>query len=169
MRLVVPALALAVTACLAGPAVAQIIGQAGQDALENARSGTVVQWRNPDDGASGTFVPKPAFQDAGGQICREFQQTVTIGGQQQQAWGTACRQSDGSWKLQRAATADNPPPAPRFVPAQAPVVVYAPPPPVIYTYPPYYYPPGYYYARPYYSSSVYIGIGGGRHRHHGHW
>jgi len=170
MRLAVPALALAATVSLALPAAAQIIGQAGQDALENARSGTVVQWRNPDDGATGTFVPKPAFQDASGQICREFQQTVTIGSQQQQAWGMACRQGDGSWKLQRAATADSPPPAPRFVPAPAPVVVYAPPPPVIYDYPPVYYPPGYYYRRPYYSSSIYIGIGGGRrHHHHGRW
>jgi len=149
MRLAVPALALAATVSLALPAAAQIIGQAGQDALENARSGTIVQWRNPDDGATGTFVPKPAFQHASGQICRECQ---------------------GSWKLQRAATADSPPPAPRFVPAPAPVVVYAPPPPVIYDYPPVYYPPGYYYRRPYYSSSIYIGIGGGRrHHHHGRW
>ena len=92
MRLAAPALALVAAVSLAVPAGAQIIGQAGQDALENARSGTVVQWRNPDDGATGSFVPKPAFQDAGGQICREFQQTVTIGSQQQQAWGMACRQ-----------------------------------------------------------------------------
>jgi len=168
MKILVP---LAAALALGSPAFAQSIGTAGQDALENARSGTVVQWRNPDDGTSGAFVPKPAFQDATGQICREFNQTVTIGGQSQQAWGTACRQSDGSWKLQRAAV-DTPPPQPRFVPAPAPVTVYAPPPPVIYTYPPPYYPPGYYYARPYYSSGVVIRLGGGhrhRHHHHRHW
>ena len=148
---------------------AQILNSAGQDALENARSGTVVQWRNPDEGTSGAFVPKPAFQSADGQICREFSQTVMIGGQQQQAWGTACRQIDGSWKLQRAATTEVLPPQPRYVPAPpAPVTVYAPPPPVIYTYSPTYFPPGYYYARPYYTSSIFVRIGGPR-RHHRHW
>lgn len=149
---------------------AQILNSAGQDALENARSGTVVQWRNPDDGAVGAFVPKPAFQSADGQICREFNQTVTIGGQQQQAWGTACRQADGSWRLQRAATAEVPPPLPRYVPAPpAPVTVYAPPPPVIYTYSPVYFPPGYYYARPYYTSSIFVRIGGSDRHRHRHW
>lgn len=147
---------------------AQGLNTAGQDALEHARSGTIVEWRNPDDGTVGTFVPKPAFQSADGQICREFSQTVTIGGQQQQAWGTACRQSDGAWRLQRAATAAVLPPQPRYVPAPpAPVTVYAPPPPVIYTYSPTYFPPGYYYARPYYTSSVFIRVGGPR--RHRHW
>jgi hypothetical protein len=168
MKLAKPLLA-AVFALAASGAQAQGINAAGQDALENARSGTVVQWRNPDDGAVGTFVPKPAFQSADGQVCREFNQTVTIGGQQQQAWGTACRQADGSWKLQRAATAEAPPPQPRYIPAPpAPVTVYAPPPPVVYTYSPVYFPPGYYYARPYYTSSIFIGVGGPR-RHHRHW
>ena len=31
--------------------------------------------------------------------CREFQQTIMIGGQPQQAYGTACRQQDGTWKI----------------------------------------------------------------------
>jgi hypothetical protein len=146
---------------LATPALAQDIGTAGQDALERARSGTVVQWRNPDDGIGGTFVPRPAFQDPSGRICREFTQTVMIGNRQQEAWGTACRQSDGSWKLQRADVADVPQvrhvtPAPVYLPAP----VYAPPPRVIY------YPQPYYYPRPYYGSSIHIGIGSGHRRHH---
>ncbi|MFN9974913.1 MAG: hypothetical protein ACK58T_33980, partial [Phycisphaerae bacterium] len=69
------------------PGSGQTIGAAGQEALEHARSGTVLTWRNPDDGTSGSFVPKPAFQDPSGRICREFEQTVTIGGQLQQVWG----------------------------------------------------------------------------------
>ncbi len=154
-------IALACVLSLAAPAVAQEIGTAGQDALERARSGTVVQWRNPDDGIAGTFVPKPAFQDSGGRICREFTQTVTIGERQQEAWGTACRQSDGSWKLQRADVAE----APQVRHVPAPMPVYAPPPQVIY------YPQPYYYPRPYYGSSFHIRLGGGhhhRHRHHRH-
>jgi hypothetical protein len=31
--------------------------------------------------------------------CREFQQTIMIGGQAQKAYGTACRQADGTWKI----------------------------------------------------------------------
>ena len=31
--------------------------------------------------------------------CREFTQTITVGGQAVQATGTACRQPDGSWRI----------------------------------------------------------------------
>lgn len=154
------AVVLAAGLSLAAPTFAQEIGTAGQDALERARSGSVVQWRNPDDGIAGTFVPKPAFQDSGGRICREFTQTVMIGDRRQEAWGTACRQSDGSWKLQRADVAEAP--QVRYVPAPTPVPVYAPAPQVIY------YPQPYYYPRPYYGSSVYIRLGGGHRHHHRH-
>ena len=34
-----------------------------------------------------------------GAYCREFQQTIVIGGQQQQGYGKACQQPDGSWKI----------------------------------------------------------------------
>ena len=37
--------------------------------------------RNPDTGHYGTVTPLRTFQDAGGQYCREFQQTITVGGQ----------------------------------------------------------------------------------------
>lgn len=33
--------------------------------------------------------------------CREFTQTVTIGGKMQQGYGTACLQPDGSWEIQK--------------------------------------------------------------------
>jgi hypothetical protein len=31
--------------------------------------------------------------------CREFQQTIVVNGQQQPAYGRACEQPDGSWKI----------------------------------------------------------------------
>jgi surface antigen len=68
-------------------------------ALESGRSGQPVAWSNPDSGHSGTIIPQPAYQSTGGQYCREYQQTVYVGGQQQQAYGTACRQPDGSWRM----------------------------------------------------------------------
>jgi surface antigen len=70
-----------------------------QQAFEAGRSGQPVAWRNPDSGASGTVVPRPAYQQPNGAYCREFQQNITVGGQTQQGYGTACRQPDGSWKV----------------------------------------------------------------------
>jgi surface antigen len=37
--------------------------------------------------------------DAAGTWCREYRTTVTVGGLAQQAFGTACRQPDGTWKV----------------------------------------------------------------------
>lgn len=67
-------------------------------ALESALAGQAVHWRNPDSGNAGSVVPGRVFQALGAH-CREFQQTVVVGGQPQQAYGTACRTPDGSWRL----------------------------------------------------------------------
>jgi len=72
---------------------------ATQRALETAPAGTQVAWHNPDSGHSGTVTPTKTFQKSGGQYCREYQQTVTIDNQPHQAYGTACRQPDGSWQI----------------------------------------------------------------------
>jgi surface antigen len=70
-----------------------------QTTLERQPSGTTATWQNPDSGNYGTFTPKPAYQTTSGQYCREFQQSITVGGQTQDAYGTACRQPDGTWKI----------------------------------------------------------------------
>ena len=70
-----------------------------QNALETSPSGQSSQWVNPDSGHSGTIVPQPAYTNDTGQYCREYQQTVIVGGEEQQAYGTACRQPDGAWKI----------------------------------------------------------------------
>ena len=53
----------------------------------------------PDSGNSGTVKPQPSYQNASGQYCREYQQTITVDGKTETAYGTACRQPDGSWKI----------------------------------------------------------------------
>ncbi len=70
-----------------------------QNALEKNRAGQVSSWSNPDSGHSGTVTPTRTYQTASGGPCREYQQTVTIDGRTEQAYGRACRQSDGSWKI----------------------------------------------------------------------
>ena len=73
--------------------------QTTQSSLETAPSGTTTEWRNPDSGNSGTITPQPAYESSSGQYCREYQQTIVVGGQTENAYGTACRQPDGTWKI----------------------------------------------------------------------
>lgn len=73
-------------------------GRAHYAALESAPAGRSIAWNNPDSGHSGTVTPTRTWQSGGG-YCREYQQTVYVGGQPQSAYGTACRQPDGSWQV----------------------------------------------------------------------
>jgi surface antigen len=77
----------------------RMAADAQQRALESAPTGKPVAWTNPDSGHSGTVTPVRTYQ-SGGAYCREFQNEVNIGGKMENAYGTACRQPDGSWKVQ---------------------------------------------------------------------
>jgi surface antigen len=77
----------------------QMAAQAQQRALEAAPTGTPVAWNNPDSGHQGSVTPVRTYQSEG-TYCREFQSDVIIGGKTEKAYGTACRQPDGSWKVQ---------------------------------------------------------------------
>ncbi len=70
-----------------------------QSALEGNKIGQTSTWRNPDTGNQGTLTPTKTFQQSGGAYCREYTQTVTVGGRTEQAYGTACRQPDGAWQV----------------------------------------------------------------------
>ncbi len=72
---------------------------ATQTSLETAPSGQATEWRNPDSGHYGTITPKPAVRSSTGEYCREFQHTVTVDGRTERAYGKACRQPDGSWRI----------------------------------------------------------------------
>ncbi|MDP3725766.1 MAG: RT0821/Lpp0805 family surface protein [bacterium] len=73
--------------------------QTAQRALDSSPDGRAVSWRNPNSGHSGAVMPTQTYQMANGNYCREFQQVLTVGGKQEQGYGTACRQQDGSWKI----------------------------------------------------------------------
>lgn len=75
------------------------LAQAQYDALEYRPNGQQVAWRNPDSGNYGYVQPVDTYQSPYGQYCREYQQTVYIGGRAERAYGTACRESDGSWRV----------------------------------------------------------------------
>jgi len=68
-------------------------------ALEKNRTNQAATWVNPDTGHSGTITPVKTYKTPEGRYCREYRQTVKIGDEEQKAYGTACRQPDGSWKI----------------------------------------------------------------------
>ncbi len=80
----------------------QLMAQTAEQALNEAPRGTSSTWQNPDNGHQGTITPLNTTQPEPGIYCREFQQTVTIGGEMQEAFGQACRQPDGTWEIQPA-------------------------------------------------------------------
>ena len=74
-------------------------GRAAQRAYE-APIGEKIVWSNPESGNSGAIVPtREGRQPGTNAYCREYQQTVTVGGRTQQAFGQACQQPDGTWKI----------------------------------------------------------------------
>jgi surface antigen len=77
----------------------KLAAETAQRAMETSPTGKSATWRNPDNGHYGTVTPVKTYQSANGSYCREYQQTVTIDGKQENANGTACRQPDGSWKI----------------------------------------------------------------------
>ena len=70
-----------------------------QTALEKNKTGSPSTWRNPDTGNRGTVTPTRTYRTEAGRYCREYQQTITVGGKTEKAYGRACRQPDGSWRI----------------------------------------------------------------------
>jgi len=73
--------------------------QRATQAAESAPVGQQIVWSNPESGNSGSVTPTREGQDAVGNTCREYRSTVNVGGKNEEAYGTACRQPDGTWKI----------------------------------------------------------------------
>lgn len=99
----------------------QAMSDTFQYALENNPTDQAADWVNPDTGRAGAVVPVRTYTDSRGQVCREFITTITIGGEQQQGYGTACRQPDGTWQI-----VNDKPSAQVATVANRPVYVYQP-------------------------------------------
>jgi surface antigen len=78
----------------------ELAHQNAQRTFEHARTGQTSSWQNPDSGNSGNITPTRTYQNPSGAYCREYQQEITVAGEQHESYGTACRQPDGSWKIQ---------------------------------------------------------------------
>jgi surface antigen len=73
--------------------------QASQTALNTGQNGASLPWNNPQTGNSGTITPTNYYQNTSGQYCREYNQTINVGGKTERGYGTACRQPDGTWQI----------------------------------------------------------------------
>jgi hypothetical protein len=76
--------------------------EAAQVRATTAPIGEKIIWR--DGNTTGSVTATREGTSTRGRYCREFQQEVTIGGRTEQAYGTACRQADGSWEVIRTET-----------------------------------------------------------------
>ena len=104
-------LAAVAVGTLAGAFIGRGIGQSldNIDKLyaERAKSsaaaapvGQTIAWNNPDSGNSGTVTAvRDGTNARTGAYCREYRTTVDVGGRSQEAYGTSCRQPDGSWQI----------------------------------------------------------------------
>ncbi len=62
--------------------------------------GETITWANPSSGNRGMVVAtRDGTNQSTGEYCREFQHEVQVGGKGERAYGTACRQPDGSWRI----------------------------------------------------------------------
>ena len=92
---------------LAGAAIGGAIGHSMDETdrmrtaqtLETVRTGVPSRWHNPDTGNDYTVVPTRTYETAQGP-CREYTMDAVIGGRNEKIYGTACRQPDGSWRVQ---------------------------------------------------------------------
>ena len=71
--------------------------EAAQILATTAPIGETITWR--EGNASGYVMATREGTSSAGRYCREFQHEITVGGKQEQGYGTACRQPDGSWEV----------------------------------------------------------------------
>lgn len=73
--------------------------QSANNRAYTAPIGETIRWNNPDSGNYGTVTPVRDGRTSSGSYCREYNQTIYVGGKQQSGYGTACQQPDGTWKV----------------------------------------------------------------------
>lgn len=99
-----------VAAAVAGAIVGSMIGgrigksmdeldrMKAAQALERTPTGNTSTWQNPDTGNSYAVTPTNTYTSDGGSPCRDYTTEAWIDGKREVIKGTACRQSDGTWR-----------------------------------------------------------------------
>ena len=91
---------------LIGSEIGKSLDSADQMQMSNATTqaqsapiGEPISWNNPESGNSGTVVATKDGYTETGKYCREYQQTIYVGGKEETGYGQACQQPDGSWEI----------------------------------------------------------------------
>ncbi len=92
----------AILGVIVGGAVGNSMDQADHGCvgktLDHADDNEPIAWNNPSNGAQYQVTPVRTASLEDGRYCREYLTRVTIAGREEQAYGRACRQPDGSWQ-----------------------------------------------------------------------
>ena len=92
----------AIIGALVGGNIGRSMDQVDQNCvgqvLERTPNGKTVVWNNPDRNGEYRVTPTRTYQTRGGTYCRDYQTKIVIDGRLENAYGTACRQPDGTWK-----------------------------------------------------------------------
>jgi surface antigen len=96
----------ALLGALVGSEIGQSLDRADRQYLASANSraldapvGQQISWENPQSGNYGYVTPTRNGTDTAGRYCREYQQTIYVGGRQETGYGTACQSQDGTWEV----------------------------------------------------------------------
>jgi surface antigen len=86
---------------LIGGSVGRSMDRADQEraygAFERAPTGETVAWQNPDTSNRYEVTPTRTYNSRSGP-CRDYEMDAWVDGRKETVTGTACRQSDGTWR-----------------------------------------------------------------------
>jgi len=68
-------------------------------AMAHAGNGQVVSWTNPSTGVAGTITPTRSYYLGQGQVCRDFQATISAPEGIGHGNGVACKMAGGAWQI----------------------------------------------------------------------
>jgi surface antigen len=72
--------------------------QANNTLQEQVKVGQTTIWTNPNNGHAAPYSPTDA-RPATGENCTYFESNVMMDGREEMAWGQACHQANGAWKI----------------------------------------------------------------------
>ncbi len=77
----------------------QVQYQKAATAAQTLPVGETVTWYTAETGNSGTITPTREGTSNKGEYCREYQQTIMIDGKTERAFGIACQEPNGDWRI----------------------------------------------------------------------
>lgn len=84
-----------------GKGDAQKHAQTNLHALSTLGAGQTSRWSDSQSGNSGSTTVNKVTRQADGTVCKSYTETVRTASKTVTQDGTACQQSDGSWKVQQ--------------------------------------------------------------------